>query len=747
VTKSPSEINVSANGSAATNFKFLAPVYLQDNETYAIVVRTDEPGAKIFISELGEEDLITTNIITQQPLTGSLYLSQNSQEYKINPLLDMKFKLYSCTFDTSVVADVELKANPPITFTLDENPFEFTPSTPHVRVKARNHGFNFNDVAIISGVAPGLYGAASPNGAPHTLLNGSHLVLAEGLTKDSFMIQLQTTDANGVNLLTGSTANFVKSNVGGTNVLCSRQLNVDAIYLKTNDLIFTDTSINYFVSASDAAGTPTDFLPMVANENYYFTSRKVIKSYENQVLLSTSPLLKRPSLKIRAQLRSTNPNISPVIDLQKSSIYAISNSIDNKTGTNLNVSGVDNRNILINNTVVDSDTFITGTGTITTSTSSTTVSGTSTSFTTEARVGDTIRVGDTAIGVIATITNATTIVLTANALATNASGVAYKIVARPVVELSHNAAGNGQLVTWIDAADNLLANTQIGAELILTGIYANKLDGTYEIANVAEEFSLDRYAGSADGNKVTITLDRPFVDIPTTNTMFLDVVNDFLEFNLEGTQTSSASSTSISSTADNTSRISVGDIIVSSTLYEVVTPDGGTAQRLEKKVVGTVTAVASGSITIAANATVAITSTVMAVRKSLASWKIQQYDAFVDDYAPTGSTNLANYITRTLALTNPANNIKVIFDANIPNDTDLTLYYRAWNDEVNLNTLKFNSITLPITSKDSLDVFRERIATLENIAAFKNLQIKLVFKSTNPVYIPKVKNLRVIAYS
>ena len=747
VTKNPSEINVSNNGLTATNFKFLAPVYLQDNETYAIVVRTDEPGAKIFISELGESDLITTNIITQQPLTGSLFLSQNSQEFQINPLLDLKFKLNSCVFDTSVVADVELKANPPITHILDENPFEFTPNTPHVRVKARNHGFNFNDVAVISGVPAGLYGASSPNGAPHTLLNGSHLVLAEGLTKDSFMIQLQIADSNGTSLLTGTTANFVKSNVGGTNVLCSRQLNVDAIYLKTNDLNFTDTSINYFVSASDAAGTPTDFLPLVSNENFYFTSRKVIKSYENQTLLSTSPLLKRPSLKIRARLSSTNANLSPVIDLQKASIFAISNSIDNKTGTNLNVSGVDNRNILINNTVVDADTFITGTGTITTSTSSTTVTGTSTSFTTEARVGDTIRVGDTAIGVISSIGSATAITLTANALATNAAAVAYKIVARPVVELSHNASGKAQLVTWIDAADNLLANTQIGAELVLTGIYANKLDGTYEIENVVEEFSLDRFAGSADGNKVTITLDKPFVNIPTTNTMFLDVVNDFLEFNLDGLQTSLTNSTSITSSADNTSRIVAGDIIVSSTLYDVVTPDGGTAQRLEKKVVGTVTAVASGSITIAANATVAIASTVMAVRKTLAAFKIQQFDAFVDDYAPTGSTNLANYITRTLSLINPANNIKIIFDANIPNDTDLTLYYRAWNDEVNLTKLKFNSISLPITSKDSIDVFRERIATLENITAFKNLQIKIVFKSTNPVYVPKVKNLRVIAYS
>lgn len=747
VTKMPEEVNESSNGSIATNFKFLAPVYLQDNETYAIVVRTDEPGAKVFISELGQQDLITTNIITQQPLTGSLYLSQNSQEYQINPLLDMKFKLYSCTFDTGVVADVELKANPPLTFKLDENPFTFTPNTPHVRVTARNHGFTYNDVVVITGVPSGTYGGSGANGVPHTLLNGSHLVLNEGLTKDSFIIQLQTTDANGQTLITGTTANFVKSNVGGTNVLCTRQLNVDGIYLKTNDLVFTDTSIDYTVIASDKDGNTTDPLPLIANENYFFTGRKVIKSYENQTVVSNTPLLKKPSLRIKAKLKSSNANISPVIDLQKIGLFVISNSVDNKVSTDLNVSGVDNRNILINNTIVDSDTFITGTGTITTSTASTTVSGTGTSFVTEARVGDFLRVGDTAIGVISSITNNTTIVLTANALQTNASGVAYKIVARPVVQLSHNASGNGQLVTWIDAADNLLANTQIGAELILSGIYTSKLDGTYEVADVVEEFSLDRYAGSADSNKVTVTLNSPFTNIPTSNTIFLDVVNDFLEFNLDGVQTSLTNSTTITSTADNTSKISAGDIIVSSTLYDVVTPDGGTAQRLEKKVVGTVTAVAAGSITIAANATVAISGVVMAVRKSLASWKIQQYDAFVDDYAPTGSTNLANYITRTLALANPASNIKILFDGNVPNDTDLTLYYRSWSDSVDLNKLKFKQITLPITSKDSIDVFRERIATLENITPFKNLQIKLVFKSTNPVYVPKVKNLRVIAYS
>lgn len=746
ITKNPNEINISSNGSVATNFKFLAPVYLQDNETYAIVVRTDEPGAKIFISELGKTDLQTTNIITQQPLTGSLYLSQNSSEFQINPLLDMKFRLYSCTFDTGVIADVELKANPPITFKLDENPFEFTPNSPHVRVKARNHGFTFNDIAVISGVPVGIYGADGVNGAPHTLLNGSHLVLAEGLTKDSFVIQLQTTDPNSTNLLVGTTANFIKGNYGGTNVSCSRQLNLDAMYLKTNDLTFTDTKIEYYVSASDAANVATDFLPIVANENYYFNSRKIIKSYENQTVVSTSPLLKRPSLKIRTRLSSTNANLSPVIDLQKMSVYAISNSIDDKSSANLNVSGIDDRNILVANTVTDADTFITGTGTITTSSSSTTVSGSGTLFTTEARAGDTIRVGNTAIGVISSITNATTIVLTANALATNAVGVGYEIVSRSVVEISNNNSGNGQLVTWIDAADNLLANTQIGADLILNSVRTG-INGTYNIANVVEERSLDRYAGSADGNKVTVTFNSAFSSLPTTNTIYLDVVNDWVEFDLEGTQSSSTSSTSVTSSADNTSRIAAGDILISTTLYDVVTPDGGSKQRLEKKVVGTVASVTSGTITLTGNATTTITTTKMAIRRTCASWSIKQYDAYVSDVAPTGATNLANYITRTLTLTNPANNLKILFDANIPINTNLKLYYRTWNDEVVLSKLRWIDTGFTASSKDSIDVFKERIHTLESLSAYKNIQIKIVFKSSNTVYVPKVKNLRVISYS
>jgi len=747
VVKRIDEINTSTNGATATNFKFHSPVYLRDGETYAIVAKVDEPGCQMFVSELGQTDIITTNVIAKQPLTGALYASQNTQEFVQSPLLDMKFKLNQCTFNISQTASVPLKALPPETFTLGSNPFEFTTSSTTVRVKARNHGFTSGDIVVISGVAKGLYGTgSSTTGAPETLLNGSHTVSGTGITKDSFLITLQTTDANGDSLLEGTTANFVKGFYGGSAVRCTRQLNMDTMYYKCSDVVLADTSLSYVVNATDTTGTASGNLPFVPNQNYDFKNRKVIKSYENETLLSSTPQVKTPTLTFSVQMTSTNTNVSPVIDLQKKSVYAISNLIDNKSASDLNVDTVDERVLLEDGTVADADSFITGTGTITSGTGTTTITGSGTSFETEVKVGDTIRVGDTAIGVVDSITNNTSLELTANGLSAQ-TGVAFKIVGRSVIEISENSDGNGQLVTWIDAADNILANAQIGANLKIEGVLASKINGTYAIDDVQEVSDNTHYAESSDGNKVTITLGSAFADLPTTNTVYLDVVNDWYEFNLNGTHTSSTGSVTINSSADNTSRIDVGDKIISTTVYEVVTPDGGTAERLEKKVIGTVSAVGASSITLDANATETVSSGVMGVRKDSLNWAIKQFDSFVDDYAPTGSTNLANYITRTLVLDTSAENLRILFDANIPQNSDVKVYYRAWDDDADLNKLKYTNTNFAITTKDAINIFTERTINVNNIADFKNLQLKIVMKSSNTVFIPKIKDLRVIAYS
>jgi hypothetical protein len=749
VVKRIDEINTSTTGSIATNFKFASPVYLKDGETYALVAKVDEPGCQIFVSELGQLDLITTNVIGKQPLTGTLYASQNTQEFVANPLLDMKFRLNQCTFDISQTASVQLKALPPETHILEANPFEFTTSSTTVRVKARNHGFTSGDVVVISGVPIGTYGTgSSATGAPETILNGSHTVSGTGLTRNSFLITLQTTDANGTSTILGTTASFIKGFYGGSSVRCTRQLNMDTMYYKNNDIILADTSIKYFVNATNLSGTATGNLPIVANQNYDFKERMVVKSYENETLISASPQVKTPTLTLLAQMTSINPNVSPVIDLLTQTVYAIANLVDDKSASDLNVDVVDERVLIEDGTVTDADSFSTGSGTITTGTGTTTVTGSGTSFTTQVKVGDTIRVGNTAIGVVSVITNNTSLTLTANGLSAQV-GQVYKIVGRSVIEISQNAEGKGQLVAWIDAADNILANAQIGANLKIEGVLASKIDGTYAISNVEEVPDTTHVAESTDGNKVTLTLDSAFTNLPTTNTIYLDVVNDWYEFNLNGTHIPNTSNATITSTANNTSRINVGDKIVSTTVYEVVTPDGGSAERLEKKVVGTVTVVLAGSITLAANATVGngSSSFTLAVRKDSLNWAIKQYDTFIDDYAPTGITNLANYITRTLVLETAAENLRILFDANIPQNTNISLYYRVWEDDVDLTKLKWTDVGFSTTSKDPIDIFSEREINISDIIDFKNLQLKIVMKSSNPVFVPKVKSLRVVAYS
>ena len=749
VVKRIDEINTSTTGTIATNFKFASPVYLKDGETYALVAKVDEPGCQIFVSELGQLDLITTNVVAKQPLTGTLYASQNTQEFVANPLLDMKFRLNQCIFDISQTASVQLKALPPETHILEANPFEFTTSSTTVRVKAKNHGFTSGDIVVISGVPIGTYGTgSSATGVSQTILNGSHTVLGTGLTRDSFLITLQTTDANGTSTILGTTADFVKGFYGGSSVRCTRQLNMDTMYYKNNDIILADTSIKYFVNATNLSGTATGNLPIVANQNYDFKERMVVKSYENETLISASPQVKAPTLTLLAQMTSINENVSPVIDLLTQTVYAVANLVDDKSASDLNVDVIDERVLIEDGTVTDADSFSTGSGTITTGTGTTTVTGSGTSFTTQVKVGDTIRVGDTAIGVVSIVTNNTSLTLTDNGLSTQVAQ-AYKIVGRSVIEISQNADGKGQLVAWIDAADNILANAQIGANLKIEGVLASKIDGTYAISNVEEVPDNTHVAESTDGNKVTLTLNSAFTNLPTTNTIYLDVVNDWYEFNLNGTHIPNTASSTITSTANNTSRINVGDKIVSTTVYSAVTPDGGSAQRLEKKVIGTVTAVGAGSITLAANATEGngSSSFTLAVRKDSLNWSIKQYDTFIDDYAPTGITNLANYITRTLVLETAAENLRILFDANIPQNTNISLYYRVWEDDVDLTKLKWTDTGYSTTSKDPIDIFSEREINISDIIDFKNLQLKIVMKSSNPVFVPKVKSLRVVAYS
>ncbi len=101
IIKSPDQINISTNGTVATRFTFDAPVYLEgDNTEYAITLASWSTKYKVFISRVGESDLLTDEFISQQPYLGSLFKSQNASTWEPSQWEDLKFVINKAVFET-----------------------------------------------------------------------------------------------------------------------------------------------------------------------------------------------------------------------------------------------------------------------------------------------------------------------------------------------------------------------------------------------------------------------------------------------------------------------------------------------------------------------------------------------------------------------------------------------------------------------------------------------------------------------
>jgi len=108
VVKRPSEVTTSTNATAATNFKFRSPVYLQNGVEYALVVISDSAKYKIWIAQAGEVDVNGSGLISEQPYAGVLFKSQNASTWTPDQNQDLKFNINRAVFDTGSTATLNL---------------------------------------------------------------------------------------------------------------------------------------------------------------------------------------------------------------------------------------------------------------------------------------------------------------------------------------------------------------------------------------------------------------------------------------------------------------------------------------------------------------------------------------------------------------------------------------------------------------------------------------------------------------
>lgn len=100
VTLLPDQVNVSEDASVATTVEFQNPIYIQPGE-FSMVLLSASNEYEVWVSEMGQNDTISGERITSQPSLGSLFKSQNATTWTAEQLMDLKFTLYKCAFDTS----------------------------------------------------------------------------------------------------------------------------------------------------------------------------------------------------------------------------------------------------------------------------------------------------------------------------------------------------------------------------------------------------------------------------------------------------------------------------------------------------------------------------------------------------------------------------------------------------------------------------------------------------------------------
>ena len=113
VTLTPDKVNISVDGSVSTKFTFSSPIFLQGPKQqtvrqspiasitqaeYAIVLLSNSPNYRVFITQLGQNDIATGVKVSSQPTLGSMFKSQNGSVWTPSQLEDLKYKINRADF-------------------------------------------------------------------------------------------------------------------------------------------------------------------------------------------------------------------------------------------------------------------------------------------------------------------------------------------------------------------------------------------------------------------------------------------------------------------------------------------------------------------------------------------------------------------------------------------------------------------------------------------------------------------------
>lgn len=320
VTLKPSQITVSANSSVATRIKTQYPVYLDGDTEYCFVLISDSPYYRVWVSQVGQDDVITGQRISKQPYLGSLFKSQNASTWTPDQLQDIKFAINRCVFVTGA-ANVRF-ANQKIDGVRLETGDIFTKTgSSSIRIRIPNHGIPVGSNVVIGGFT------ASMNGISAANLNGTRTVTS---AEQDFIV-----------VTAGGNANITGNSTFLDSVYVTRHIKYDLMNLISSQIKFPGTTIQHFARGINQSYTMSnDAVELLPNENIDINDTWMIASANNETSFNSG----NKSVEVIAQLQSTSDYLSPVLDLDRYSLILVGNRIDNNTSAK-NIAGLDDYTI------------------------------------------------------------------------------------------------------------------------------------------------------------------------------------------------------------------------------------------------------------------------------------------------------------------------------------------------------------------------------------------------------------------
>ena len=369
VTLQPKDVNASTDATIPTQFTFESPVYLKNNEEYAMVLLPagGREGYEVWTAVLGQNKIGTEEKIDKQPAAGRFYVSSNSVNWTVSETSDMKFTIYRANFNVSSG-----------TLILKNKKIDYL-------------GTSANAVEILVGdtLTGGTSGAIGVvlyfdryNKVAHTEITSGTFVEGETAT----IKRTPTASSSGTAVIT------LEPYEDGTEGKLIHRMSPGISYVEYND---SSVSFEHKIYNSSEV-QPASFTPMKKEGVFTLGEEKTVYSHSYETLAGGLNITDDTlgSVLVKVNFATSNPNISPIVDITKSQVIGYQHVVRS-----------------VRRTLSGTSTFSTGSTTVTGKTT-----GDETAFFNQVINGSVLRNSDgKVIGVVRAVTARDSITLSSNA--------------------------------------------------------------------------------------------------------------------------------------------------------------------------------------------------------------------------------------------------------------------------------------------------------------------------------------------